>query len=122
MCCVAASLPCCNSYQLPVSIGYRTPLGSARLGGVLDILLGNGEFISVCRVLRERAVLDLFTPQYLGGAAVGAGEARSSLCMSFMERFFPVMGLSFAKFTSCSGSEEPREVGGGLVGISSNRE
>lgn len=49
MCCIAASLPCCNSYQLPVSIGYRTPLGSARLHGVLDVLLG--EFIFVCKVL-----------------------------------------------------------------------
>lgn len=99
MCCIAASLPCCNSHQLPVSIGYRTPLGSARLGGVLDILRGNGEFIFVCKVLRGKgrsgSLYSSSAPQNLGVCE----RLGSSLCVSFMERLFPGIGLSFAKFT-----------------------
>lgn len=69
---------------------------------MLDILLGNGEFIFEGKGSLG-SLYSSSAPQYLG-AAVGAGEAGSSVCVSFMERLFPAMGLSFAKFTSCSGS------------------
>lgn len=60
MCCIAASLPCCNSYQLPVSIGYRTLL--ALLGSMECWIFYLG---MVSLFSRERAALDLFTPVQL---------------------------------------------------------
>lgn len=120
MCCIAAALPCCNSYQLPVSIGYRTPLGSARLDGVLDIFLGNGEFIFMCKVLRGKGSswisLFQFSPP-ISGCCRGSRRGQELSVCEFFGETFPSDEAELCQIYLVLGfSENPGKVGEDLWG------
>lgn len=89
---------------------------------MLDILLGNGEFIFVCKVLRERAALDLFTPVQLPNIWVLPWEQErpGAVCVcEFYGETFPSDGAELCQIYLVLGFSKG---GVGLVGISSHRE
>lgn len=56
------------------------------------------------------------------GLAGEQREARSSVCASFMNRLLLVMGLNLPNVSHAWVQQEPRESGGGLIGISLQKE
>lgn len=117
MCCIAASLPCCNSYQLPVSIGYRTPLGSAGLGAVLGISLGMVSSYSWAGGKGQPWIpLLQFSPP-ISGCCRGSRRGQELSVGESHGEAFPRDGAELCQIHLVLGfSENPGEVGEGWLG------